>query len=463
MRPSPRTLAASVVVALATVLSLLAVPSALSAPTGPPGTWTRITDKTDRNTDEVGLARTGDGVLHVLWRRATGSTSAIWHTPVTPAGAAGAASVVLDGFSAADNPDVVVQPDGRLRTFFNGLGDSLEEGGVVSASAPASGVGWTREGARVSSRFGALDWVGAGLTAAGAPVSAYTMSFVLAIHVGLDPAAADVELQPDNRCCDYSPDVATDARTGQTFLAWFSNAEGRSGIWAQQIAPQPGPQLRAPGSAVGGDAIGTDQRTPITARLGAPGVYVAYCGGYPTCKRVLLWRVGAAKPFQVGASPDVEDVHVSPGPQGRLWVAWHEGQHARRIFAVRTNTSATCVGPATRVAPPAGTSAIWKTKGDGSLGPLDLFASVSTAGSLATWHTRVLPRLTLRATKRKGAVTLIVTDACEPVAGAALRIGGKSRVTNARGRVTLTLGKGRHKATASKAGYAPATISVRLE
>ena len=32
-------------------------------------TWTRVTDTDGRNIDEVGVARTKDGVLHVLWRK----------------------------------------------------------------------------------------------------------------------------------------------------------------------------------------------------------------------------------------------------------------------------------------------------------------------------------------------------------------------------------------------------------
>lgn len=448
-------------VALAVLATSITVPAALSAPAGPPGSWTRITDRTDRNIDEVGLARSADGVLHVLWRR---GKQAIWHTPVSKAGKPRAANIVLGGFDVADNPDLVAAPGGGLQAFFVGIGERAEDAGVVSAKAPASGVGWAREGIRVSSKSGEFDSVGAGLAADGSPVFAFSASFVLAAHFGLDPAQGDLELQPDARCCDYHPDVATDAKTGQTVLAWFSNAQGRTGTWVQRIAPGTGPRQRAPGSVdANGDAHGTDQRTPITARLGAPGVYVAYCGGYPTCTRVLLWRIGAPKPFQVGASADVEDVHVSPGPEGRLWVAWHDGQHAKRIFAARTNRAVSCVGPASQVTPPAGTSAIWKVNGEGSLGPLDLLVSASTPGSLATWHTRVLPRLSLRALKGKSAVTFVVTDACEPVAGAAVKVGGKSLVTNAKGRVTIALGKGQHSAKAAKADYAPAAVGVRLK
>ena len=49
------------------VLALLAL--AAPATAGPPGTWTKVTNFASQaaNTDEVSLARTGDGTLHVLW------------------------------------------------------------------------------------------------------------------------------------------------------------------------------------------------------------------------------------------------------------------------------------------------------------------------------------------------------------------------------------------------------------
>jgi hypothetical protein len=39
----------------------------------PRGEWTRITELTDPNIYEVGLARTPDGVLHVAWLRKNGT------------------------------------------------------------------------------------------------------------------------------------------------------------------------------------------------------------------------------------------------------------------------------------------------------------------------------------------------------------------------------------------------------
>jgi hypothetical protein len=88
--------------ALPTALALVAVLAALtglSAQAGPPGAWTRVTDPNGRNIDQIGLARAGNGVLHVFRKRRDGPLSeSIRHTPVSPAGKVGGSSLVLGGF-----------------------------------------------------------------------------------------------------------------------------------------------------------------------------------------------------------------------------------------------------------------------------------------------------------------------------------------------------------------------------
>jgi hypothetical protein len=444
---------------LVALVSVVALVSAVSASAGAPGTWTRLTDPNGRNIDEAGVVRTPDGVLHVFWKRRSGTKESVMHTTVSPAGKAGAAGTVLAGFGSVDNPDAVVTGDRKLRVFFAGLGNTPAEGGVVSATAPLSGTGWQREGTRVSTTSSSVGPVGAGVTGRGDPVFTYTFSFHLGLHVGLQAGSTDQELQPDDQCCDYQPDVATDASGGRTVLAWFSLAKGREGIWAQQVLPTVGPRLRAPGSVTGGKVVTSDQRTAIAARVGRPGVYVAYCSGYPTCKQAKLWQVGAKNALVAGTSPDVEDVNVAAGPEGRLWVMWHDGQSARGLFVRRTNKAATRFGPLIRVAPPRGTSTIWKLNGEGSTGVLDLLTSVTTGSSLATWHTQVLAPLDLSAKRAKSTVTFRVTDAGDPVGGATIVVAGKRLTTNAAGRATTSLA-GSTRATASKRGYAPASTAV---
>jgi hypothetical protein len=446
---------------LARVVALVAVGALVTvagAPAGSPGTWTRLTDPNGRNIDEVGLTRTPDGVLHVFWVREAGGKEGIFHTPISPSGQAGSRAPVLDGFEGVDNPDAVVTGDQRLRVFFMGLGGPAETSGVVSASAALTGGAWAADG-RVSSSRSAVGSVGAGVTRAGEPAFAYSITAHLGFHVGLDAESSDQELQPDAKCCDYLPDLATDAAGGATTIAWYSNAQGRRGIWAQQVLPSLGGRVLAPGSLTRARSVGIDQRTPIAARLGAPGVYVAYCSGYPRCTRAMLWRVGAKKALPAGGSPDVEDVNVAAGPEGRLWVMWHDGQSSKTLFVRRTNKAVTRFGPLLRVNPPNGTTSVWKLKGDGSLGALDLLASVSTGKALSTWHTQVRPPLSLSAKRQKSTVTFRVTDAGDPVAGATVTVGGKKLQTNAAGTAKTSLGAAA-QATAGKAGYTSASVRV---
>ncbi len=431
----------------------------LVAQAGSPGTWTRVTDTNGRNIDQVGLARTGNGVLHVFWKRRVGPiTDALRHTAVSPAGKAGQSSQVLSPMRVIGDPDAVVLPDGRLRVLFPGLGDTADAAGVMAATGSAAGTGWTREGVRVSSITSGLDSVGATTTSSGESIFSYTRSFVVAFRAGLDPGAPDTEVQPDKQCCDYMTDLATDAKTGQTWLAYFSNAKGRTGTWVQQVVPGVGKRLLVPGSATKGQALGVDQRVAITARIGGPGVYVAVCQGYPVCTKALLWRVGG-KALTVGKSPDVEDIHTSAGPDGRVWVAWHDGR-TKQIFAVRTNKAATRVGPRVEVKTPPGTSQMWKLTGEGSLGALDLFVAASTKGSLATWHTQVLPPLSITVKKGKPAATIVVTDAGDPVQGAKVSVAGKTLTTSASGAVKVSLPSVKVTVKATKAGYVPATASA---
>jgi hypothetical protein len=440
-------------------VSLLAAAAAFAAQAGPPGTWTRVTDPSGRNIDQVGLARTGNGVLHVFWQRRVGPTSsAIRHTAITPAGRVGASSAVLPPLRVARDPDAVVLPDGRLRVFFPGLGDTIDEGGVIAATGSAAGTGWKREGPRISSASSSVDAVGAAVTSGGESVAAYTRSFVVAFHVGVSAGDPDREVQAGNQCCDYQPDLATDARSGQTFIAYFSNAKGRTGTWAQQVLPTVGKRILVPGSATKGQALGVDQRVAITARLGAPGVYVAVCQGYPVCTKAVLWKAGG-RALVVGKGKDVEDVHASPGPEGRIWVAWHDGR-TKQVVAVRTNKAATRVGPVVVVKPPPRATQLWKLTGDGSLGPLDLLVSATTGSSLATWHTQVLPPLTITVKKGKPAATVAVTDAGDPVQGAKVSVAGKTLTTSAAGLVKVALPSVKITVTAAKPGYAPAKVSV---
>jgi hypothetical protein len=225
-----------------------------------------------------------------------------------------------------------------------------------------------------------------------------------------------------------------------------------------------------PGSVVDGQASQPLQRTPVTGRIGAPGVYVAYGAGYPSVTTVNLFRVGSGARV-VARATGASNVNVAPAPEGRLWVMWQVGV---RYFATRSNRAATRFGPVTAIAAPAGTVSTFGLWGEGSLGRLDLLAHTGTVSNqVSFWHTQVLPRLDVTAPKAvalpakagaKATVRVKVTDVGDPVAGVRVTFAGQTKPTNLQGVATFPVRRGgKFAAAAQRPGYRPdrAAVTVR--
>jgi len=230
----------------------------------------------------------------------------------------------------------------------------------------------------------------------------------------------------------------------------FANAIGPGG-------PEGGRKL-APGSTTRKSFNQPLGLTPITGRIGGAGVYLAYGQGYPTSKTLALWRVDTARPQIVIKADGMRHAGVAPAPKGRLWLMWDRGG---TIYATRTNRAATKVGPLSTLRPP-GSKSVYELAGEGSDGPLDLFAN----DGVSLWHEQVWPRLQLTSSARQAGagrtITFRVLDAGDPVAGATIKAGGRTLKTSASGTATLTqANEERVKATASKAGYVSAAATVR--
>jgi hypothetical protein len=460
-----------VALAVAAATAVVAIPGEA----GPPGKWTRITATTGRNIDDLGLARTSDGVLHVAWIRQNGTKEDLVHTSIRPDGSVlAAANTIETGWAAIGNPDLIVLPNVSLRVFFGGirgLSPTDSNSGMNTSAGNAAGTSWSLKPGRAAADNSAYaSPAGAGLTSGGTPISTWAVSFRLGVHFGIDPTTPDQIYQTS--CCAYQPDVAWDAGSGENVLGWYSNATDDSGLFTQTISPATGARQFVPGSATAGkkSSLSIDQRMAITGRLGAAGVYIAYGVGYPTFRTVNLWRHGSSKSKVVAKANGARFVNIAAAPEGRLWVMW---MRSNRLYATRSNRAATKFGPIAVLRPPAGTSSIWKLKGEGSPGPLDLFTSVTTrSAGLAFWHQQVRPPLTLSAKPAKlsaktgGTVTFAVTDVGDPVSGATVSVGKKSLTTNAKGKATLKIAKNSKRGTlavsAKKAGYRPAFAKVAV-
>jgi hypothetical protein len=315
-------------IALGLLVAAVATPSAAA---GGPGVWTQISSGQQENIDELGLARTGDGVLHVVWRRKNGSNDDLVHSAVSPSGAAvGGAVPIVSNWAGVTNASLVVGGDGNLRVFFSGLrfadiNDPYASGTVYSATPPAAGTSWALAGAGAAhSSAYASDLVGAAVAGDGSIVTDWATTFGTQVHVGLDPNVQNQTLQTS--CCGYQTTAATDSATGEVYAAWYSNASDGQGTYAQRVAPSLGPKLQAPGSVTvfngAPSSIGADQLTAISGRVGAGGVYEAYGAGYPTAQTVDLWQVGSSTPTIAVKADGARHVALAKGPAGRLWLLW---------------------------------------------------------------------------------------------------------------------------------------------
>jgi len=471
---------------LVAAFAALAVPAVAHA--GRPGVWTPVTAADGANIDQVGLVRTPDGALHVAWQRKTPGHAVnddLMQTVVSPNGAVGAAQTVASDWIGIGSPSFARAADGSL-LLVAGATSTLDPGAIDSIAAWRStdgGASWSAP-VRATQAGGFADDLGLAFGSDGAtPFIAWGTTFGLFVNRGVDPAAAPGNFQSGNGfgCCGYSPGLARDEASGQLVVAWHSNATGHLGVFAQEVDQASGSPAGAaklmPGSvstyAGRKETSYSLAHTPIVSRPGRAGVYLAYEGGYPSTRRVVVWRYGAARSTIVGLRPDgVRTVGIAATPEGRLWAFWSGGG---RIWARRSNRSATAWGAITSTPVRRGTVTVYKLAGNAQSGLLDLFGAFAGGGpGVQTWHTQLQAGLTLTAApasatagaRRSQPIVLRVTDAGEPVAGAKVTLGGASATTGARGTVTLNLPAGARRglrtARATRAGYVDATATVRV-
>jgi hypothetical protein len=459
--------------AVALLLALLAAAPANPAP------WSRITASNGSNTDQVALLRTGDDVLHVAWRRQSGPNSEdVLHTAISGGGRVGATTPIVTGWATLGNPALVTTPGG-LRVFFGGIrstvsGEPNQE--LNTAFSPDAGASWALQiGSVVPSGAQAYGSpVSAATLPDGTPLEAWSGTLGTWVHAGLSPATPNHDYEGPLGHYGYDAAIAADA-AGRSTLAWYSNATGHLGVYAQGVAADGSPigsATNMPGT--GNMQIGMIGRTPLVARVGG-GFYVAYATGYPALNKIRLWRVGGSGAAVIAKTKSTGNTTatIAADAAGRLWVAWtNTVGSAPHVFARRSNRSATVFGAVVDAGRPRGASSIYRLDASATRSSLDLFGNMSTgvSSTTSTWYTRVFPGLTLHAATRKlhrgrrSAVTFTVLDAGDRVAGARVSAGGASGVTSAKGRVTLKLvGRGRSVGAAVTAkGYVGAKLRLRV-
>jgi hypothetical protein len=445
-----------------------AIACAGAAHAGPPGKWTQVTGvggQEDLNTLRVGLARTAEGVLHVGWAREGGGTSgSVLHSSVSADAKTVSGPDTIFSYSGGANQSVALLPVGGgigVRAFFAGLDPGTGFDRALATAVSATGQAWTPP--QAASRAGNNSkpvYVANGLDANvgldGTFFSAWGDSDPGGggFHAGLDPSAADGEL-PGGLQTDTG--IGVDSQSGQAFLAWNDVDTQTVAVMALSPLGQP---VTLPNSAAAqlGHEVGT------TGRIGAAGVFIAFAQGTNQfLGKPALFRVDTGEVLKLSTKSG-EKVSVAAAPSGRLWAFWKK---EATVFARRSNEAATKFGAIRKIKAPGGNGAtIFDLAGEASRGTLDLLALVDPpSAGLANFHQRILPGLTLRASKKKnGKIAFKVTDAGQPVAGAKVKVKGDgSKTTGASGTVVFSLSEGKHKATAAKKGYAAAAATVKVK
>ena len=423
---------------------------------------TGVGGQEDLNILRVGLLRTAEGVLHVGWSRAGAANSAtVLHSSVSADAKTVAGPDTIFTYTGGANESVALvrAPEG-IRAFFAGLeaGSVLDR--AMATATSANGQAWSAASPASFAGAGASPvYVAAGLDANAAPDGTFFSAWGDSapggggFHVGLDSGVADGDLPAG---LQSDPGIGVDSQSGQVFLAW--NDLDADSVAVMGVSPLGSP-VTLPNSGAGQ----LQHRVGITGRIGAPGVFIAYTQGTnPFLADPTVFRVDTGKATKL-TKKDGEQISIAAAPAGRLWVFWKDGG---TVFARRSNKAATKFGATRSIRAPGGSAtSIFSLAGEGSRGPLDLLALADpSSGPLANYHQRILPGLTLNATHKNGKTAFKVTDAGAPVAGAKVKVKGDgTKKTGKSGTVTFSLPKGRHRATASKKGYAPGTASARVK
>jgi len=264
---------------------------------------------------------------------------------------------------------------------------------------------------------------------------------------------------------------------GHFYVAWaqvFSTPASRDGIYVKDVTAG-GAVRKAPGTGTASSS--TD--FPVFARLATVnrnvkggGVYLAFCANKTPCQ-LELWKVGAAKAIPVPSSANALGVSLAQGPGGRIWVAWYNEQ-SNRVFVTRTNKAATRFGVVRSYATPCFEGGLLGLGGS-PLARLDIgMQCVNNAQAKnEQFVTQVLAALTLgipgpvHLGGSGVTVKITVTDAGDPVAGATVKVAGKTATTNAAGQASVTLPAstkpGTYKVTVTAPNYQAGTGSLTVK
>lgn len=415
--------------------------------------------------DLVGTARTAEGTLHVAWHRRTADgLYDLLQTPVSADGRVGTPVPIITGWASIEGPSLIASGT-ALNAFYSGT-RTLVTGdpsfGVDSSVGTDGGTIWSLAPTAVAAGdFAAARDSSVAFGPRGLLTSWYAGAETV-VHLGTDPGT------PNQRGYGLGTGQAIAVSGGSALVAWCTGVQGPNGIFVQPVNPAtaapagaarivPGSTSRAP-DGTREAFCPASTRVPLVARQ-AKGFFVATVDG--SRRTVIGWSVGAARSQRLaGATAYKQDVAAaaSPGSKASVWIGWVD--ESGNIVLRRSNATATVFGALVTVRGPR----------DGTSVGLDLNAQTDRVdvvvrvqhgdGSVGLEHAQTFPGLTLAARGHRR-LSFRVLDAGDPVANATVTVAGRSAITGADGRVTITVTRpGRYLAHASAPKYLSASAQV---
>jgi hypothetical protein len=473
---------------LATVLG--AGPPSAAAPSGAAGASgaPRVTAASPGKWTKIGTTFSGNPVS--MWRAPNGRDWVLWQSVDTtykvallaPDGTDKETTALhVSGLGLAGSP-VLVSNGAKPMVVFDGTGGATapyNSGAMVGFAAGTWGAPWTALPWSLSQDTIIAGIYGAARNRAGVISADFTVDgggstlrYRIGVASGIPAGTPDSAITLSSGDVGYvSEAVGPGNDDFYAALGRFFTKPNTDGVYVADLSTH-GPVVKAPGS--GTQTVARESQKVAFAASSAKhgGLFVVYCNNTSSCSHLLFWRVGSKHAVVVpgsGAKFPGDWPSISAGPDGRIWVAWFNGENSR-VYTVRTNKADTRFGPVGSYPTGLGGDQAITVSG-GNTGRLDVVVGGYTNSFKPILiHTQSLTGLALS----PGAVSLSntsarkvvfkVTDAGDPVAGATVRVAGHTAKTNAGGKVTITFPKGtspgKYEAKASAANYYSGTARV---
>jgi len=445
-------------VALCVVCSTLAS-GATASRAGAPGSWSLVGSGIRSVSVQSGMARTPDGVLHLLWSRGgAGTPYALFETRISPAGQASAARTIVSGWTRIDDVAAAVFEGRPLSVVFTGTktdttGDPTE--GLNLATS--TGGGWHVGSAAIyKTDFAGSSVPSVGFTRSGTLVQAWSGNGQVLVHAGVDPNVPARKIGKGGNVSVLGWNEAGKAASERerVLVAWCG-----AGIHALEFGTDaPSPSRRLGGSET--------TRCPAASRTayarnpdGVDNTSAAASVGSEHTVR--FWYNAVARPTDVaGGSGIKQQVAVAADPSGRVWVVWRDADTGE--LRLRRSNGSDTFGAVVSLALPASQDSIYNLDLAAQDDRVDLVARTTKGSAVSLFHTQAYPGLSVEATSKGGHVTVLVTDAGVPVAGSNVSVGGHLLHTGPDGRVAIELPSNSYDISAAKSRYVGATTRVRV-